>query len=387
MWKRAVSANTSGCVMAPPWWLRYSAGVAPNFVTFTLASGLFFAEEEFYLLALPILFWNIDYRLARHMTLVVCFGLLWGNLMKDVFRLPRPVNVEPKVWVAHVAVQIAGAGDGGGTACRDFGFPSTHAMNSVSNALFWVMYSLQHGIAGKATNPVLLFVGALVWISSITFSRIYLGVHSPMDIKGGLLLGLALTFIMQWPVCFCDIMDRWMLTQPHVGVLLMFFLAVVLILNPQPRPMTPTFMQNCVLCGLTWGCSVGFRMETDRRAGRGIMGFGATPSENGYHKGSNDRGFALLFLRTLVGYIIVLLIRAVLKELLVILFHKFGLEPNPAKPFAELKEKEKQPELKGWDLWAAAMTKTMVYAAMAWSITCACPAFFEVIGLPSEMNG
>ena len=44
----------------------------------------FFAEEEFYLLFLPITFWNVDYAFARQMTFVVCAGLLWGNLLKDV---------------------------------------------------------------------------------------------------------------------------------------------------------------------------------------------------------------------------------------------------------------------------------------------------------------
>lgn len=94
----------------------------------------FCAEEEFYLLSLPVLFWCVDYRFARHMTYVVCFGLVWGNLLKDVFRLPRPKNVKAEVWVPHSASQIDS------TACRDFGFPSTHAMNSMSNSLFTVFF-------------------------------------------------------------------------------------------------------------------------------------------------------------------------------------------------------------------------------------------------------
>lgn len=73
-------------------------------------------------MALPLLFWCGDYRFARHMTYVVCWGLIWGNLLKDVFRLPRPKNVKAEVWVPKSASQIDS------TACRDFGFPSTHAM-------------------------------------------------------------------------------------------------------------------------------------------------------------------------------------------------------------------------------------------------------------------
>merc|ERR1719399_2382483 len=100
-----------------------------------------------------------------------------------------------------------------------------------------------------------------------------------MDVKGGMLMGLALVFTCQRPFSFCDLLDQWVLTAPHVGVLLAVLLTSLLILNPQPRPMTPTFMQNCVLCGLTWGCTVGFRMETDRRHGRGLLGWGTSSTE------------------------------------------------------------------------------------------------------------
>jgi len=338
----------------------------------------FFAEEEFYLLALPILFWNIDYRFARQLTLVVCFGLLWGNLIKDVFRLPRPWNVEPKVWVPRTASQIDS------TACRDFGYPSTHSMNAVSNSLFLVMYSLEYGLAGRPLNPWFLLVGVVVWIFSLCFARLYLGVHSPTDVKGGMLMGLALVFICQRPISLLDRLDRFFLSAPHFGVLLMLLCAALLILNPQPRPMTPTFMQNCVLCGLTWGCTVGFRMETDRRHGRGILGLSTAP-ENGFsHNGSNDIGLGLLALRTILGYTMVLVMRAVMKCLLTLLLRQVGFDPNPA---ARVGEKDEQPELQGWDIFAAAFLKTGVYAALAWSITCGCPAAFEVIGLPSEMNG
>jgi len=174
----------------------------------------------------------------------------------------------------------------------------------------------------------------------------------------------------------------------------MVLFAVLLVLNPQPRPMTPTFMQNCVLCGLMWGCIVGFRMETDRRLGRGIFGFSEPSTENGLdlnHKGSNSIAWGHMVLRTVVGYTLVMIIRSVLKPFLCAIFHVFGLDPNPAKRVprkgSDPNSKDKQPELRGWDLWAAAMVKTIVYAALAWSITCACPAFFEAIGLPSEMNG
>lgn len=94
----------------------------------------FCAEEEFYLIVLPLLFWNHNMVYARHLTFVVCGGLLAGNLFKDSFQLPRPVAVDKRVWTPKSQAQIDS------TACKDFGFPSTHAMNAISNTAFTLLF-------------------------------------------------------------------------------------------------------------------------------------------------------------------------------------------------------------------------------------------------------
>merc|ERR1712085_213102 len=125
---------------------------------------------------------------------------------------------------------------------------------------------------------------------------------------------MAVAFVAQWPIRFCDLFDGYMLGTPHVGVLLMAWITIVLVLHPQPRPMTPTFMQNCVVCGLIFGSAVGFRMETDRRAGRGLFGFGVTPEEESLaHRGSNDMPLQFLVARTVIGYLLVISARVIFK--------------------------------------------------------------------------
>jgi sphingosine-1-phosphate phosphatase 1 len=185
-----------------------------------------------------VAFWNVDYRFARQMNFVVCGGLLWGNLLKDVFRLPRPANVNKAVWVPTSATHMDS------TACRDFGFPSTHAMNAVSNSLFTVLYVQQHHAA--LAGPWVLWGCLGVWVFSLALGRLYLGVHSPMDVKGGLGLGLAIALIMQRPCGFAETFDGILLHTPNVGAVLLAFLLALLVLNPQPRPMTPTFLQPVV---------------------------------------------------------------------------------------------------------------------------------------------
>ncbi|CAE7433033.1 sppA [Symbiodinium sp. CCMP2592] len=265
---------------------------------FPIAS--FFAEEEFYLLLLPLLFWCGDYRFARHMTYVVCFGLVWGNLLKDVFRLPRPRNVNSKVWVPSSASHIDS------TACR-------------------------------------------------------------------MILGLVVALVAY---NLCDAFDAFMLGTPHVGFLLLAFASSVLVLNPQPRPMTPTFLQNCTCCGLILGCAVGFRMEVERRGGAS-----AFSSET-----FGQSSAAAAVLRIIIGYAILLLARVVLKSGFTTLLRLIGLEPNPAKPVPRSEVEDCRQEIKGWDLFAAAVLKTSVYTSMAWTIVCGAPAVFDMIGIPCGMT-
>jgi len=342
----------------------------------------FFADEEFYLIVLPIFFWNFDYRYARQMNYVVCFGLLWGNLLKDVFRLPRPGQVSKGVWVPDSASQIDS------TACRDFGFPSTHSMNAVSNTFFTALYCIQHGFVGSAKGFTIMGVCMCVWIFSLTFGRLYLGVHSPMDVKGGLNLGVAIALIAY---AFVGQLDRLVLTLPHVGILMLVFFALLLIFHPQARPMTPTFMQNALTCGLITGCAVGHRMETDRRAGRGFFGYGLAGAEpQSMGAGGVEIGVFAAVMRTILGYVLVMLVRALLKPTLSAIFRLFGLDPSPAKPVRreDAQNPGKTQELRGWDLCAAAFSKSLTYMALAWSITCGVPAIFDqVLQMPCAMNG
>ena len=241
-------------------------------------------------------------------------------------------------------------------------------MNSVSNSLFAVLFYRTHPLVDGVLAMVMVFAMCF-WISSISLGRLYLGVHSPMDVKGGLLLGLAVA-LLAGPLQACNLFDRFMLETPHVGLLLLFLVVLVLVLNPQPRPMTPTFMQNCTLCGLILGCAVGFRMEMDRRGKPRLY----------------ESSLGQMVLRVLLGYAMLMLARMVMKAVLSQLLSSLGFQPQPAKP-SKAEKPEKPQGIKGWDLFAAAFMKTTVYAVMAWTILCGAPAVFEALKIPCSVNG
>lgn len=69
-----------------------------------------------------------------------------------------------------------------------YGFVSSHASNSFALALF-----LSHFLKNKIKHFAPLI---FTWAALVSYSRIYLGVHFPGDIIGGILLGFLLAWMM-----------------------------------------------------------------------------------------------------------------------------------------------------------------------------------------------
>ena len=69
-----------------------------------------------------------------------------------------------------------------------FGFVSSHAANSFALAMF-----LSILLRGRAKNftPFIF-----IWAGLVSFSRIYSGVHYPLDLLGGAILGCLLGYLM-----------------------------------------------------------------------------------------------------------------------------------------------------------------------------------------------
>ena len=109
------------------------------------------------------------------------FSTLLYKLIKEILQRPRP---EEALHLIH---------QGG------FSFPSGHAMTGL---VFYglVLYFFLSSIKNSSTRGVLLAVG-VIYIFSIGFSRIYLGVHYPSDVLAGWCLGgLQLMLILRLPV-------------------------------------------------------------------------------------------------------------------------------------------------------------------------------------------
>src|SRR5699024_2653640 len=115
---------------------------------------------------------------ARHgLVLGVSFlvAMYSNGLLKDLFNTLRPFQIDPSVLRVPAAVDTAGGA----------GFPSGHAQSATS---FW-------GVAAVFLRRDWFTVLAFLLIALIGISRLYLGVHMPIDVVVGTLLGLVMVVL------------------------------------------------------------------------------------------------------------------------------------------------------------------------------------------------
>ena len=129
--------------------------------------------KDFLFLFVPFCFWFFDRKVFGTFTLFVFISALVNTYLKDFFQDPRPdviLNIDP--WASHVDLS--------------YGFPSGHAQLAV---VIW-------GFLFLNTKNIFLKILFILLILTISFSRIYLGVHDTSDIIGGIIFGLISIFLL-----------------------------------------------------------------------------------------------------------------------------------------------------------------------------------------------
>jgi len=103
--------------------------------------------------------------------------LISVNLFKDVFQRLRPSQTPELSNIIHLVNNYKGG---------KFGFVSSHAANSFAIATFTLLL-----FKNKKYTYFIIF-----WAILVSYSRIYLGVHYPLDIICGALLGIIVAKIL-----------------------------------------------------------------------------------------------------------------------------------------------------------------------------------------------
>ena len=148
------------------WMMEHRTPAGERFFLSVTEGGEFF----WLMTALGILFWLFGGRLAYRAGLALFLGDWLTSAVKNIACVPRPWVRDPDL-IPNRSAQWGAYG---------FSFPSGHTS---STATLW-------GGMAAAARRWWLWLVALAWIGLVGASRVYLGVHTWVDVAGAWLLAL-----------------------------------------------------------------------------------------------------------------------------------------------------------------------------------------------------
>lgn len=194
-------------------------------------------QEVFYITFLPFTQWNIDPYLSRRLIIIWVLVMYIGQVAKDILKWPRPsnppvVNLEKRV-------------------ITEYGMPSTHAMAATA-----ISFTLLISTMDRYQYPFVLgLVMAVVFSTLVCLSRLYTGMHTVLDVLGGVLLTAALIVLTQPAWTLIDQLDSASPLFPVCAIVVPFILCYN---YPVSDYYSPTRADTTTIVAAGAGVTIGF---------------------------------------------------------------------------------------------------------------------------------
>lgn len=141
----------------------------PWFITLTYLGSIYA-----YITFLTLYYWLVDPQRGRQLGILMSLTYVTNLLVKDWSDRERPFEINPSI-----------ASESAKKTAEMASFPSGHAQSSVT---FWFFLAWYH-------HRIWLWGLGVIIVALVSFSRLYLGVHYPIDIVIGLSMGLVMVGI------------------------------------------------------------------------------------------------------------------------------------------------------------------------------------------------
>ncbi len=142
-----------------------------------------FGEETVFLVIGLIVFWCVSKRCGYYILGVGFIGTLANQFMKLFFRVPRPWVLDDNFTILEQAREAAGG----------YSFPSGHTQSAVGT----------FGCLASISKVSWVRYAAISIAVLVPFSRMYIGVHTPLDVIVAALIAVALVIVIK-PVVFAE---------------------------------------------------------------------------------------------------------------------------------------------------------------------------------------
>lgn len=175
---------------------RTKVEIQNYFLYYLFNFGASLGSELFYLTFYPFLLWNIDSRLCRQLVLIWHILMYFGQLAKDFIKWPRP---------GPPAVKLEERFE------MEYGMPSTHTIVGTC-----IPFSLLVLTSNAYEYPFILgLLIAVSWTCLVAFSRVYLGMHTALDVLAGIsMTAVFLPFLLG----IVEYLDYLQITHPYAPV-------------------------------------------------------------------------------------------------------------------------------------------------------------------------
>lgn len=137
----------------------------------------YFGDEIAFLVTALVIFWCVDKRKGYYILSVGFIGTIANQFMKLWFRIPRPWVADPNFTILEQAREAAAG----------YSFPSGHTQSAVGT----------FGGIAYITNNKLVRILSLVVAVLVPFSRMYIGVHTPLDVGVAAIMAVALILVLR----------------------------------------------------------------------------------------------------------------------------------------------------------------------------------------------
>lgn len=183
--------------------------IRTDFLNAVMGAVTYLGDELLFIVLALTVFWCVDKGEGYYLLFVGFLGTLVNQFLKLLCRIPRPWVKDPSFTIVESAREGAGG----------YSFPSGHTQ-SVTGTL---------GSIARWHKNTALRVVCIVLIALTAFSRMYLGVHTPLDVGVSLAVAIVLVFVF-YPLMRRAMQEpKWM--YAILGTMLALSAAFVLYAN------------------------------------------------------------------------------------------------------------------------------------------------------------
>ena len=141
-------------------------------LTLLMTTITIMAESLFIVAILAGLYWCVDKVKSKRLAWFVLFNFVGNGIIKNLIQMPRPFDLGV---VKPIRAETA----------TSFSFPSGHTQTATS---FW-----SGAMLVLRTKGMYIMGSSIILLTAL--SRVYLGVHWPMDVLGGIFFGVIFTLL------------------------------------------------------------------------------------------------------------------------------------------------------------------------------------------------